>query len=130
MMLFRHYLNVLLGVTATIPYVNPHDNKVLTPVAQFTFSDITNPGECTTYVYTTYHGLSNIRIDPIRTRIILTGMIHMTQFRATQMDLITGSHKSYMTLLEKIDTVKAGNERLGDQAEQLRFVSSWLGLRI
>jgi hypothetical protein len=43
-MLFRHYLNVLLGVTASIPYVNPQDNKVLTPVAQFTFSDLTNPG--------------------------------------------------------------------------------------
>lgn len=49
-------------------------------------------------------------------------MIHMTQFRATQMDLITGSHKSYMTLLEKIDAVKASNERLRGQGEQLRFV--------
>lgn len=38
------------------------------------------------------------------------------------MDLITGSHKSYMTLLEKIDAVKASNERLRVQAEQLRFV--------
>ena len=57
-------------------------------------------------------------------------MIHMTQFRATQMDLITGSHKSYMTLLEKIDAVKASNERLQDQAEQHRFVSTRLGSRI
>lgn len=129
-MLFRHYLNVLLGVTATIPYVNPQDSKVLTPVAQFTFSDLTNPGERTTYVYMAHHGLSDILIDPIRTRIILTGMIHMTQFRATQMDLITGSHKSYMTLLEKIDTIKTGNGRLQDQAEQLRFVSAWLGCRV
>jgi len=126
-MLFRHYLNVLLGVTATIPYVNPQDNKVLTPVAQFTFSDLTNPGECTNHVYTVCHRSSDVHVDPIRTRIILTGMIHMTQFRATQMDLITGSHKSYMTLLEKIDTLKANNERLRDQAEQLRFVGTWLG---
>jgi hypothetical protein len=39
------------------------------------------------------------------------------------MDLIAGSHKSYMTLLEKIDAIKASNERLRDQAEQLRFAS-------
>ena len=121
-MLFRHYLNVLLGVTASIPYVNPHDNKVLTPVAQFTFSDLTNPGQCTIHAHTVRHRLVDVHIDPIRTRIILTGMIHMTQFRATQMDLITGSHKSYMTLLEKIDAVKASNERLREQTEQLRFV--------
>ena len=129
-MLFRHYLNVLLGVTASIPYVNPQDNKVLTPVAQFTFSDLTNPGSCTLYAYIAHHRLIDIEIDPIRTRIILTGMIHMTQFRATQMDLITGSHKSYMTLLEKIDAVKASNERLRDQAEQLRSVRARPGSKI
>jgi len=129
-MLFRHYLNVLLGVTASIPYVNPQDNKVLTPVAQFTFSDLTNPGQWTIYACTARHRSIDVHIDPIRTRIILTGMIHMTQFRATQMDLITGSHKSYMTLLEKIDAVKASNERLQDQAEQLRFVRARPGSTI
>lgn len=51
-------------------------------------------------------------------------MIHMTQFRATQMDLITGSHKSYMSLLEKIDTIKESNESMREQAEQLRFVGA------
>lgn len=57
-MLFRHYLNVLLGVTASIPYVNAQDNKVLTPVAQFTFSDLTNPGQYTIYAYTARHRLN------------------------------------------------------------------------
>ena len=57
-MLFRHYLNVLLGVTASIPYVNPQDNKAFSPVAQFTFSDLTNPGQCTIYAYTARHRLN------------------------------------------------------------------------
>jgi hypothetical protein len=35
-----------------------------------------------------------------------------------------------MILLEKIDAVKASNERLRDQAEQLRFVVARLGSRI